>query len=289
MSYYRVLGLNREPFSTSPDPAFFYQSQQHRTALANLLIECRLKRGFSVVLGDIGTGKTTLGRKLIQQLRERPGFIFHMVLDPTYPSQTQFFESIARTLQIEITASEPTLLDYREALQKYLFKKAIEERQVVVLLIDEAHKMTTEALELLRILLNYETNDAKLLQLVLFGQLELVDLLNDMPNLTDRISYRCHLKTLTLEETIEMVAFRLNEAGYEGSQSLFEDEAVADIYEACNGYLRRITMLCHKALRVLVAQEGRVVDRFLVQDLIKEECETGWETAKKLRKNASSV
>ena len=71
MSYYRVLGLEREPFSTSPDPAFFYQSPQYRSTLANLIIEFRLKRGLSVVLGDIGTGKTTLGRKLVQMLRER--------------------------------------------------------------------------------------------------------------------------------------------------------------------------------------------------------------------------
>lgn len=242
-----------------------------------------------MVLGDIGTGKTTLGRKLIQQLRERPGFIFHMVLDPTYPTQTQFFESIARTLQIEVSAQNPTLLDYREALQKYLFQKAIEERQVVVLLIDEAHKLSAEALEMLRILLNYETNDAKLLQLVLFGQLELLDLLSEMPNLTDRISYRCVLKPLTLDETIQMVSFRLREAGFHGEDRLFEDEAIAGIYEACGGYPRRVAMLCHKALRTLVAQEGKVADRFLVEDLVKEESETGWVTGKKLQKSASSV
>ena len=91
MSYFRVLGLDREPFSTSPDPAFFYQSPKHRSVLANLLIEFRLRRGLSVVLGDIGTGKTTLGRKLIQMLKERERFIFHLVLDPTYPSEDLFF------------------------------------------------------------------------------------------------------------------------------------------------------------------------------------------------------
>ena len=103
MSYYRVLGLEREPFSTSPDPAFFYQTERHRAALANLVIEFRLRRGLSVVLGDVGTGKTTLGRKLIQMLKDREGFLFHMVLDPTYPSEDLFFSALIRTLGIGVS------------------------------------------------------------------------------------------------------------------------------------------------------------------------------------------
>lgn len=90
MSYYNLLGLEKEPFSTSPDPEFFYRSLNHRTALANLLIELRLRRGLSVVLGDIGTGKTTLGRKLIQELSESFGFFFHIILNPVFQSEELF-------------------------------------------------------------------------------------------------------------------------------------------------------------------------------------------------------
>ena len=82
MSYFNLLGIEKEPFSTSPDPSFFYGSIHHRQALANLLIDLRLRRGLSVVIGDIGTGKTTLGRKLIQLLKQRPNFIFHIVCRP---------------------------------------------------------------------------------------------------------------------------------------------------------------------------------------------------------------
>ena len=83
MSYYKVLGFEKEPFSTSPDPEFFYLSQAHESALTNTLIELRLKRGLSIILGDVGTGKTTLSRKLIQELKERDDFIFHIILDPS--------------------------------------------------------------------------------------------------------------------------------------------------------------------------------------------------------------
>lgn len=276
MSYYQILGLGREPFSTSPDPAFFYQSEKHRSILANLLIEFRLKRGLSVVLGDIGTGKTTLARKLIQMLREREGFLFHIVLDPTYPSEDLFFSSLIRTLGIGVSAAHPTLIDYREVLEQYLFHKSIAEGQTVVLIIDEAHKLNALSLEALRILLNYETNDSKLLQLVLFGQLELLPLLRGMPNLTDRISLKCQMRPLDLRETYEMVRFRLREAGYQSSTPLFSDAAIEIIHELGDGYPRRMAMLCHRSLRELVMRRGRLVERGLIEELVQADREAGW-------------
>ena len=100
MSYYKVLGLEKEPFSTSPDPAFFYQSDEHKTALTNILIEIRLKRGLSVILGDIGTGKTTLSRKLFQLLASRQDINFFMLLDPTYDSEELFLSALIRLFGI---------------------------------------------------------------------------------------------------------------------------------------------------------------------------------------------
>jgi type II secretory pathway predicted ATPase ExeA len=289
MSYYRLLGLDREPFSTSPDPAFFYQSERHRSALANLLIEFRLRRGLSVVLGDVGTGKTTLGRKLVQMLKERDSFIFHMVLDPTYPSEDLFFNALIRTLGIGVPSQTPTLVDYREVLEHYLFQRGIQERQTVVLIIDEAHKLNTLSLEALRILLNYETNDAKLLQLVLLGQLELLPLLTGMPNLMDRISFRCMLDPLDLPETRQMIHFRLQEAGYRSRVPLFADEAIEELHAYAEGYPRRIAMVCHKALRALVMRQGRMVDQPLIDELIQQELTGGWCQPKRLQKSNSSV
>ncbi len=286
MDYFRIIGLEREPFSTSPDPRFFYQSYNLRAILANLVIELRLKRGLSVVIGDVGTGKTTLGRKLIQMLREREGFIFHMILDPTYPSEAEFFGALIRTFNIPFPFSTPTLADYRETLERFLLKRGVEERQTVILIVDEAHKLNALSLEALRILLNYETNEAKLLQLILLGQMELLPALNDMPNLMDRISFKCTLPPLDLKETGNMINFRLREAGYVSHLQLFLDEAVEEIYNYTNGYPRRIAIVCHKALRTLVMQKRGVVDLELVTELIQQEVDAGWcQTSVLQRKN----
>jgi type II secretory pathway predicted ATPase ExeA len=289
MSYFRVLGLEREPFSTSPDPAFFYQSQQHRAILANLLIEFRLRRGLSVVLGDIGTGKTTLGRKLVQMLKERERFVFHLVLDPTYPSEDLFFTALVRTLGITLPSAAPTLVDYREVLERYLFQQGIQAGQTVVLIIDEAHKLNALSLEALRILLNYETNEVKLLQLVLLGQMELLPLITGMPNLMDRVSMKAVIEPLDVTETKAMIQFRLREAGYQSRLPLFTDEAIEAIHEYAEGYPRRVAMMCHRALRVLVMGKSRVVDEGVIEALIHEELAVGWSRPKRLQKSSSSV
>ncbi|MBI4313650.1 MAG: AAA family ATPase [Candidatus Omnitrophica bacterium] len=286
MSYYRVLGLEKEPFSTSPDPAFFYQSTKHRAALANLVIEFRLKRGLSVVLGDVGVGKTTLGRKLVQMLREREGFLFHMILDPTFPTEDLFYQALCKTFMITPSVPNPTLVDCRDALERYLYQKTITEKQTVVLIVDEAHKLNGLSLEALRVLLNYETNEVKLLQLVLMGQMELLPVLNGMANLMDRISLKCTLGPLNLAETREMIDFRLYEAGYRSRMPLFLDDAVAAVHGASQGYPRKIAMLCHKALRWQVMHQRPVIDHGLVEELVQQEIEQGWSPTKVLQKSS---
>ena len=103
MSYFKVLGFAKEPFSTSPDPEFFYLSKEHETALTNLLIELRLKRGLAVILGDVGTGKTTLSRKLIQEIKKREDFTFHIILDPSFENEHLFLSSLVRNFEIKIS------------------------------------------------------------------------------------------------------------------------------------------------------------------------------------------
>lgn len=285
MSYYQVLGLEKEPFSTSPDPAFFFESKNHKAALANLMIELRLKRGLSVVLGDVGTGKTTLGRKLIQMLRDRPGFVFHLILDPSYPSEEMFLRSLVRTFGIEMLQPAPTLLDYKEALEQYLFRMGAGGNQTVVLIIDEAQKMSPMALEILRMLLNYETNEYKLLQLVLLAQVELMPNLVHMQNLLDRISMKCILEPLNESETKEMIDFRLRQAGFQGKYFLFLDEAVREIHRATKGYPRKVSMLCHKALKSLVMKNREVVTQDIIEELVGQEIRAGWYSTNPLQKS----
>jgi general secretion pathway protein A len=277
MSYYKVLGFEKEPFSTSPDPEFFYLSKEHESALTNVLIELRLKRGLCVILGDIGTGKTTLSRKLIQELKSRDDFILHIILDPSFDNESLFLTSLARNFDIDIPAgSSATIVDLRESLERFLFQKGVSENKTVALIIDEAQKLSESSLETLRAFLNYETNEFKLLQLVLLGQLELHSKIMDIPNFFDRISFKFTLNPLDYEEAREMIQFRIRQAGYKANMHLFLDEAVKEIYQYSRGYPRQITMVCHRALKSLVLQNKFVVDGPAIREIIDEEIKSGW-------------
>ncbi len=271
MSYYTILGLEKEPFSTSPDPEFFYDSQEHKAALSRLMIEIRLRRGLSLILGDVGTGKTTLSRKLFQMLKAREDIIFYMILDPTFEIEHLFLESMIRTFGINLNKDNPSILDYKDALKKYLFQKGVEEGRTIVLLVDEAQKLNNASLEVLRVLLNYETNEYKLLQLVLLSQIEFLAKVREIKNLMDRISLKYILNPFDEKETREMIEFRLHQAGFNGRAKLFSDEAIAEIYRYTQGYPRRIALLCHNALKALVTTNKPMVDFGIISNLIAED------------------
>ena len=279
MSYYKVLGFEKEPFSTSPDPEFFYLSKEHEIALTNIIIDLRLKRGLSVILGDVGTGKTSLSRKLIQELKQRDDFIFHMILDPTFENEYQFLFSLAKNFEINITRnnSSPTIIELKEALERFLFQKGITENKTVTLIVDEAQKLSDSSLEVLRLLLNYETNEFKLLQLVLLGQLELHSKIMAIPNFFDRISFKYTLNPLDFAEAKEMIGFRLRQAGYKANMHIFLDDAIREIHQQARGYPRQITMLCHRLLKALVLRNKFAVDARLARDLFEEEIKSGWQ------------
>ena len=286
MSYFKVLGLNKEPFSTSPDPNFFYQSLEHKTALTNILIEIRLRRGLSIVLGDIGTGKTTLSRKLSQLLTARDNLDLYMILDPAYDTEYLFLLALVKTFEIEVNTQSATLLDLKQELKHYLFQKGVNENRTIVLLIDEAQKLNPMSLEILRMLLNYETNEFKLLQLIFLGQVELLPLLIQTKNLMDRVSLKYALGPFNQEETRGMIEFRLRQAGYDGRENLFHNEAFKIIYEYTKGYPRRISMLCHKALKQLVMKNRPFVNSELIKEIVDSEAKLGWQNKDLLLKKS---
>lgn len=271
MSYYKLLGLTCEPFSTSPDPAFLYLSRPHRAALYKLRIALELKRGLSMVAGDIGTGKTTLARRLSQILFQDERIDFHLILNPIYREEKDFLKALMDAFGLPTEDGENGTVENLASIERYLFQKGLEEDKTVVLLIDEAQQLSRRALEILRALLNYETNEHKLLQVILFGQRELVSRLTDVPNFWDRISTKITLPPLEERETFEMIDFRLRQADYSGSGPLFTHQAVERIYRKTHGYPRRITMLCHDALEYLVMMDERQVTEKIVRGLYERE------------------
>lgn len=268
MSYYKALGLEAEPFSTSPDPEFFYRSNGHDTALKRLEIAIRLRRGLTLILGDVGTGKTTLLRTLLQSFQDEGDYIFHMILDPSYKTEFQFLLSLVR--MFGITPKFRSTLDLKESLERYLYEKGVEENKTLILLIDEAQKITPENLEVLRMLLNYETNEYKLLQLVIMAQVELLPRLKRIRNFMDRIALKYTINSLDELETKAMTDFRLKKAGYKGDNGLFTEGAIRLIYQHTQGYPRRIAMLCHDSLETIVMKERHVVDEEIVAGLLAQ-------------------
>ncbi len=269
MSYYEALGLTKEPFSTSPDPAFFYRSSAHSTAIQRLEIAIRLKRGLSVILGDVGIGKTTMSRALLQTFVNDEDYTFHIILDPSYKSEFQFLASLTKMFGIKPDAR--STLDYKEEIEKYLFRKGVDENKTVVLLIDECQKLSTPFIEILRTLLNYETNEYKLLQLVMVSQMELLPRIKKIKNFYDRIALKYIINPLDEEETKEMIEFRLAEAGLAVPHKIFTDEAIKRIFEYAEGFPRRTSIICHNALEALVMHDKSIVDQTLVSKVIDRE------------------
>lgn len=279
MSYFKLLGLSKEPFSTNPDPYFLYMSREYDLALTNILIQLRLKRGLSVVLGDVGTGKTSLSRKIVQELHKREDFIFHVVLNPIFEDEKEFLHYLTKNFQGTYlpNLNQIRVSELRDRFEKFLFQKNIAENKTVILIIDEAQKLSLETLESLRILLNYETNDFKLIQIVLLGQLELFSKISQIPNFYDRIDFKFSLNPLGFKETKDMIEFRIRQADYKKANYLFLDEAINEIYHYSKGYPRIIIRIAHKCLRSLIFSRNKtVVDRHIANEVIDKDSGNKW-------------
>jgi len=270
MEYFKLLKLEKEPFSTSPDPAFFYNSHEHKECLNRLEIALRLRRGLSVILGDVGMGKTTICRMLIQKFaREKENFIIRLVLDPTFKSEYEFIRTLSESFGIESSARSS--FEYKNDLQNYLLQKGAAQKKIVVLLIDEGQKLTPTYIEVLRTLLNYETNEYKLLQLVIFAQQEFLHKMKRQQNFLDRISLGYVINPLNEEDTKGLIQYRIKTAGFNSDRTLFTDKAMKLIYIHTQGYPRRITTFCHDSLIKMIRDDKKAVDERLVLDLIRSE------------------
>ena len=277
MDYFKILNLVREPFSNSPEPDFFYQSSKHVRCLQKLELAIRLRRGLNVVMGRVGTGKTTLCRHLIVQFSQTNEMAdaveTHLLLDPAFSTSLEFLTTVAMSFGItgkrkRRAAADPDLTDWqlKENIKDYLFKKGVKEGKIVVLIIDEGQKLPDFCLEILREFLNYETNENKLLQIIVFAQPEFQQILDRLENVADRVNLLYVLQPLNFQETRDMIQFRLAQASEPGhSQALFTRPGLLAIYLATGGYPRKIITLCHQAVLAMIIQNRSKAGWFLVR------------------------
>ncbi|MBR9981621.1 MAG: AAA family ATPase [Desulfatitalea sp.] len=267
MEYYTLLQLKREPFGNTPDPDAFFESRQHVGCLQKLELALRLRRGLNVVIGEVGTGKTTLCRELIRRLDADPQMEPHLILDPSFDDPAAFLHLLHQMLYGESTdtTTHGDVARVKERIKQALFAKGVEGRHTLVLIIDEGQKMSAAVAEMLRELLNFETNQFKLLQIVIFAQQELEGLLRSHPNFADRINLFYRLTPLGLAETRRMIRHRIKLASATAKPpTLFSGPALWAIHRATRGYPRRIIHLCHQCLLALIIQNRQRVGWRLV-------------------------
>jgi general secretion pathway protein A len=261
--YEAFFGLNERPFSISPDPRFFYLTSQHREALTNCQYMITNRIGPVYVHGDVGTGKTTIARRLYQQLIDDPKYIVAMIISPNLKSANALLRLIMQEFKVK------TEKKYEDSLRNLgaFLQQAASEGQTPVLFIDEAQLLKADMLELIRFLLNYETNTQKLLQIVLFGQNELAYHLESKKELKSRM-YRSALASLTRADMEKMIEFRYQIAG--GGPLPFATTALDTLFRCSLGLPREVCKLCDMALLRAFARESKEVTEVIIRETAEQ-------------------
>jgi general secretion pathway protein A len=261
--YNAFFGISETPFSLSPDPTFLYRSPQHEEALANLIYGVQSRKGFIVLTGEVGTGKTTMLECLREYLESQ--YVEYASLFNSRINPQQFFEMIAYDLDLRCDRTSKTEVLF--ALNSLLIQQANEGR-TAVLIVDEAHNLDWDVLEEIRLLGNLENRRGKLLQIVLAGQPEL-DRKLDAPNLRQlkqRIVLRYNLKPFSEAETIEYIDTRMTRAGMP-DQNVFPPDVLSEIHRRAQGIPRLINGICDNCMLTAFASEHHVVSMEILEEV----------------------
>ena len=264
--YESFYGLKQNPFNVTPDPQFLYLGEKHREALAQLVYGIREKKGFIVITGEVGTGKTTLIHCLLERFDGSNGTKAAFLFNPKLTA-TEFIQFILKDLGLTVNGS--TKGDSLHTLYEYLLN-AYEKGERVILIVDEAQGLDPQVLEEIRLLSNLETSKSKLLQIVLAGQPELDRTLSrqEFRQIRQRINMRYHLEPLSGKETKEYIEKRLQIAG--GQDHLFTNRAIKEVYRISAGIPRLINILCDNSLLNGYSSDQRVIDTNLVKEAAKD-------------------
>lgn len=265
--YHQYFGLSEPAFSIAVNPRYLYMSRQHREALAHLLYGVQ-GGGFVLLTGEVGTGKTTIIRSLLEQLPDNTDIA--MVFNPM-ADVPEMLGMICDELHIDYDRQTASVKDRTDALHRFLLDNHSRGRNTV-LLIDEAQLLSPEALEQIRLLTNLETHTQKLLQIILVGQPELNQLLAQprLRQLAQRITARFHLAPLSLAETRAYIQHRLRVAGLGPERSPFSARVIRKIHRFSGGIPRRINILCERLLVGLYAHNQRQVNRRILAQAKRE-------------------
>ena len=244
--YHQYFGLAEPPFSIAVNPRYLFMSGQHRDALAHLLYGVGGGGGFILLTGEVGTGKTTLNRCLLEQLPKDTDIA--IILNPAL-SAVELLATACDELAIEYPKGTASLKVLTDALHQFLLSNYSADRKTV-LMIDEAQHLNFDVLEQIRLLTNLETDERKLLQIILIGQPEAAAMLArpELRQLNQRITARFNLTALNFDETVVYIRHRLQIAGLSDNRSVFSDAALREVYRLTEGIPRLINLVCDRAM-----------------------------------------
>jgi general secretion pathway protein A len=262
--YKAFYSLKRNPFEITPDPSFLFSTKRHNEALASLYYGVRRRKGFVVLTGEVGTGKTLLVRCLLQILSRADvsfAYVFNSRLNPM-----EFLQYIAGDFHLATSGKSKSelLLD----LGTYVISRS-QKNLTTVLVVDEAHHLSADVLEEIRLLTNLETPQAKLLQILLIGQPELDETLDgtNLRQLKQRIALRSRLGPLDLEETVGYIHRRLQLAGSTKPETIFPVDTILEVHRHSRGYPRLINTLCENGLIHAYANQSPAVTPDLIEEI----------------------
>ena len=283
--YKTFYNLRLNPFEITPDPSFLFSTSRHNEALASLYYGVRARKGFVVLTGEVGTGKTMLVRCVLELLR-RTGVAFAYVFNPSL-SALEFIRYIAGDFGLPVAGKAKDELVL--ALSAFLVDRH-QRKLATLLVVDEAHHLSPELLEEVRLLTNLETTQQKLLQIVLAGQPELDEMLDsfELRQIKQRIALRCHLEPLNLEETRGYIQRRLQIAGVPPDIVIFSEPATNAIFRHSNGFPRLINTICENALLSGYARRADVIPAEVV-DEVAQDLRLGVVIPRGEKKNGASV
>jgi type II secretory pathway predicted ATPase ExeA len=264
--YQKFFGLRESPFNVNPDPRYLYLTRQIQESLAGLTYGIQNRKGFILLTGEVGTGKTTLLNRLLDWLRGQrvaTAYIFNSRLDVN-----QLFDFIMAEFEIPCETREKSLVLMR--LNQWLLER-YRAGETAVLIVDEAQNLSNEVLEEIRLLTNLETSTEKLLQIVLTGQPELEEKLKlpQLRQLRQRITLRCRTAPLSLEETFGYIAERLRIAGANG-EPIFSKESIQAVHHYSHGIPRVVNLLCEHSLINAYVDSLRPVPSHMVEEVARE-------------------
>lgn len=272
LNYLDFFGLKEDPFQTSPSTKYFYNSREHQECLARILLTLELNNGLFIALGDAGTGKTTLASLVMRDLLQDDNTILGLIRQPRARSEFAFLQKLNDAFGVNIEGiGRLSTLILENNLFNFVQDKALTEGKRLVLIVDEAQEMTPTQLLRIRELLNLETENRKLMNMIFFAQLEFLSKIRAkrFKNLRQRVAMSYMLNPLNIEDTGELIRHRLQVAGSDGSGVVYTEDAIRVIHEESKGLPRDICKLCSAGLLLAFTNRTNSIDA----DIIKAESE----------------